>query len=468
MISLLWLRRDLRVHDQQALLAAAAGAVHLVPVFCFDDRLLHGRHSSGPRTQFLLESLQDLDHSLRERGSQLVIRRGVPELVLVSLAREIGAERVHFSADVGPFARARDERVSLGLRQAGIEVHVHPGLFVADDLGAIRTARGTPYTVFTPFYRTWSAAGRRAVAPAPRSLPPPAPGLDAGTLPALAALKLRQELQDPMPGGERAGRERMRRFMSAAIAGYQTDSHMPGRDGVSRLSPYLHVGCVSARELEQLATAGEGPAAFRRQLCWRDFYAHVLLHFPANTRAEHQPRYRGTLEFSRARRLFDAWREGRTGYPLVDAGMRQLLREGWMHNQTRLLAGSFLTKDLGIDWRWGERWFMRLLLDGDQASNNGNWQWIASVGVDPQPPYRRIYNPVRQQARFDPHGTYVHRYLPELRQVPDEYLAEPWKMPTEVQRRAGCAIGRDYPAPIVDHAHARRHALARYAAVSSR
>ena len=193
---------------------------------------------------------------------------------------------------------------------------------------------------------------------------------------------------------------------------------MPGRDGVSRLSPYLHLGCVSARELEQLATAGEGPAAFRRQLCWRDFYAHVLLHFPANTRAEHQPRYRGTLEFSRARRLFDAWREGRTGYPLVDAGMRQLLREGWMHNQTRLLAGSFLTKDLGIDWRWGERWFMRLLLDGDQASNNGNWQWIASVGVDPQPPYRRIYNPVRQQARFDPHGTYVHRYLPELRAGP--------------------------------------------------
>ena len=468
MISLLWLRRDLRVHDQQALLAAAAGAEHLVPVFCFDDRLLHGRHSSGPRTQFLLECLQDLDHSLRERGSQLVVRRGAPERVLVSLARELGAECVHFSADVGPFARARDERVSLGLRQAGIKARVHPGLFVADDLGAIQTARGTPYTVFTPFYKTWSAAGRRPVAPAPRSLPPLAPGLDAGTLPGLAALKLRQELEDPMPGGERAGREWMRQFMSAAVARYATDSHTPGRDGVSRLSPYLHLGCVSARELEQLATAGEGPAAFRRQLCWRDFYAHVLLHFPANTRAEHQPRYRGKLAFSHTRRLFDAWREGRTGYPLVDAGMRQLLREGWMHNQTRLLAGSFLTKDLGIDWRWGERWFMRLLLDGDQASNNGNWQWIASVGVDPQPPYRRIYNPVRQQVRFDPHGTYVHQYLPELRAVPDEYLAEPWKMPTEIQRQAGCTIGRDYPPPIVDHAHARRQALARYAAVSSR
>ncbi len=271
-----------------------------------------------------------------------------------------------------------------------------------------------------------------------------------------------------MPGGEQAGRERIRQFMSAPVARYASDSHTPGRDGVSRLSPYLHLGCVSARELEQLATAGEGPAAFRRQLCWRDFYAHVLLHFPANTRAEHQPRYRGKLAFSHTRRLFDAWREGRTGYPLVDAGMRQLLREGWMHNQTRLLAGSFLTKDLGIDWRWGERWFMQLLLDGDQASNNGNWQWIASVGVDPQPPYRRIYNPVRQQARFDPHGTYVRQYLPELRAVPDEYLAEPWKMPTEIQRRAGCAIGRDYPPPIVDHAHARRQALARYAAVSSR
>jgi len=320
--------------------------------------------------------------------------------------------------------------------------------------------------VFTPFYNAWSAAARTAIAPAPRSLPPLAPGLDPGSLPPLAALGLRQQLEYPIPGGERAGRQRLRQFISGAVSSYATERDMLDRDGVSRLSPYLHLGCLSARELEQLAASGEGPDAFRRQLCWRDFYAHVLLHFPANAHAEHQPRYRGKLAFSHSRELFDAWREGRTGYPLIDAAMRQLLREGWIHNRARLLVASFLTKHLAIDWRWGERWFMRLLLDGDQASNNGNWQWIASVGVDPQPPYRRIYNPTRQQARLDPHGTYVHRYLPQLHAVPDQYLAQPWKMPADIQRQAKCAIGRDYPPPIVDHTHARHQALARYAAVN--
>ena len=207
-----------------------------------------------------------------------------------------------------------------------------------------------------------------------------------------------------------------------------------GRDGlsggdVSRLSPYLHFGCVSPREIEQRLRPGEGSEAFRRQLCWRDFYAHVLGHFPANAHSEFQPRYRRTIRWSRSERRFEAWCEGRTGFPAVDAGMRQLRREGWMHNRARLLVGSFLTKDLGIDWRRGERWFMRLLIDGDEASNNGNWQWIASVGVDPQPAFRRIYNPARQQERFDPDGAYVRRYVPELERVPDEYLAEPWKMP---------------------------------------
>ena len=171
----------------------------------------------------------------------------------------------------------------------------------------------------------------------------------------------------------------------------------------------------------------------------------MLLHHPRNARSEFQDRYRGSISWSYAERRFEAWCEGRTGYPLVDAGMRQLRREGWMHNRARLVVGSFLTKDLGIDWRWGERWFMRLLIDGDEANNNGNWQWIASVGVDPQPAFRRIYNPARHQERFDPRGDYVRRYVPELRAVPDEHLAEPWKMPEETQRSSGCIIGRDYP-----------------------
>jgi len=188
----------------------------------------------------------------------------------------------------------------------------------------------------------------------------------------------------------------------------------------------------------------------------------VLGHFPANAHSEFQQRYRGTIRWSHAEKRFQAWCEGRTGYPSVDAGMRQLRREGWMHNRARLIVGSFLTKDLGIDWRWGERWFMRHLLDGDQASNNGNWQWIASVGVDPAPAFQRMFNPTLQQQRFDPGGDYVRRYVQELADVPDRYLSEPWKMPDEVQERIGCRIGRDYPEPIVDHRQAREEALARY------
>jgi deoxyribodipyrimidine photo-lyase len=224
----------------------------------------------------------------------------------------------------------------------------------------------------------------------------------------------------------------------------------------SRLSPYIHFGCISAREVE------EREPGLQRQLAWRDFYHHVLLRFPQNAKHEHQERYRDTLRWDHDDEKLRAWQVGRTGYPLVDAGMRQLRREGWMHNRARLVVGSFLTKDLGLDWRLGERWFMRLLIDGDEANNNGNWQWIASVGVDPQPAYRRLYNPARHQARFDPRGEYVRQHVPELRAVPDEHLAEPWTMPPELQARVGCVIGRDYPAPIVDHREARAAALERY------
>jgi deoxyribodipyrimidine photo-lyase len=263
-------------------------------------------------------------------------------------------------------------------------------------------------------------------------------------------------------GGELAGRQAMQQFLSERVTEYGTDRRGPGCTHSSRLSPYLHFGCISARELEQRLGPGPGPAAFQRQLGWRDFYGYLLAHFPENAQLEFQRRFRGRIRWSDDADAFAAWCEGRTGYPLVDAAMRQLGWDGWMPNRARLVVGSFLTKDLGIDWRWGEQWFMRLLIDGDEANNNGNWQWIASVGVDPQPPFRRIYNPTRQLQQFDPDGTYVRRYLPELRNVPAAYLAEPWTMPPEVQQQAGCVIGADYPEPIVDHLTARRAALARY------
>jgi deoxyribodipyrimidine photo-lyase len=261
----------------------------------------------------------------------------------------------------------------------------------------------------------------------------------------LNALKLKQDVPVPLPGGESAGRAQMRAWLREGIADY-AERHDRLAGGTSVLSPYLHFGCVSPRELEERAG---GHDAYTRQLAWRDFYAHVLLHHPDNARHAHR-RELDAIEWDGEDEHFDAWREGRTGYPVVDAGMRQLATTGWMHNRARLITASFLVKDLHIDWRRGEQHFMRLLLDGDQANNNGNWQWISSVGVDPAPLHRRLYNPVLQQRRHDPDGEYVRRWVPELEDVALEQLATPWE-----------AGG---PEPIVDHAVERRRTLAAYAA----
>lgn len=467
MSAIVWFRRDLRAADHPALHAALAAHDVVVPFFCLDDRVLHGRHRSGPRTQFLLDCLEDLETSLRERGSGLVLRRGEPEHELPALARETGSRAVHVSGDVTPFARRRGRGVASALAAAGVELVTHPGLTIADDLRALRTQSGGRYAVFSPFHRAWNALPRRQVLRAPDALPPLPAGMDPGAAPSLAELGLEQEVAAPAAGGETSGRRRLTAFLEDDVHAYAGGQDELGRDSTSRLSPYLHFGCISAREVEQRLPPGPGPERFRRQLCWRDFYSYVLLNHPESAHAELQERYRGTICWEDDDELFAAWCDGRTGYPLVDAGMRQLRHEGWMHNRARLVAGSFLTKHLGIDWRRGEAWFMRLLLDGDEALNNGNWQWIASVGTDPQPVWRRIYNPTLQMQRLDPNGSYVRRYVPELRGVPDAWLSEPWRMPEEVQRAAGCVIGADYPAPIVDHAQARRAALERYAAAKA-
>jgi deoxyribodipyrimidine photo-lyase len=460
MTAMVWFRRDLRLRDNPALRAALEGHDRIVPAFCFDERLLGGRYASGPRTQFLLECLAELRDGIADRGGRLFVRSGRPERELAKLAREAGCEQVHFAYDVSPFARLRGKRVAAALRAAGIEPVAHPGLN-AVDVREIRTQGDKPYTVFSPFHRNWAGIERREALRAPRRIPVPSRPA-AGRLPKLADLGLRQEVSEPAHGGESEARRRLDVFLRADVRRYDDNHDALGADRTSRLSPYLHFGCLSPRQVEERLPRGKGAEAFRRQLCWRDFYHHVLFHFPRNARSEFQGRYRGSLRWSRSERAFDAWRVGRTGFPLVDAGMRQLRHEGWMHNRARLVVGSFLTKDLGIDWRWGERHFMRLLLDGDQANNNGNWQWIASVGTDPAPYFRRILNPALQMERHDPDGSYVRKYVPELRSVPDERLREPWRMSPEQQAQAGCVIGEDYPAPIVDHAEARQEALARY------
>jgi deoxyribodipyrimidine photo-lyase len=472
MTALVWFRRDLRLHDNPSLMAARAQHEQIVPVFCLDKRLLQGRHRSLPRTRLLLGCLSSLAADLEMTGSRLVVLSDSPTQAIPRLAAKCDAEVVFAAADVSPFARRRDHAVATALKEDGRRLQVMPGAFVLDDLSAIRTGADKPYTVFTPFYRNWLAARRREPLGAPRKLPPLPGGVAARAIPSLGALVL-PKLPD-LDGdadlvwepGERAARRLVSCFLHDHVKEYEDRHDAVAEHGTSRLSPYLHLGCVSPRELESQLGASDGQQSFRRQLGWRDFYSHVLLAHPQNAHVEHQERYRRTIKWRRAEKLFEAWQGGRTGYPLVDAAMRQLATTGWMHNRTRMVVGSFLVKDLGIDWRWGERWFMRLLLDGDEANNNGNWQWIASVGVDPQPVSRRIYNPTLQQRRFDPDGKYVRRYVPELVAVPDEYLAEPWTMPDAVQREVGCVIGTDYPAPVVDHATARREALERYSAAA--
>lgn len=460
--AIVWLRRDLRVHDHPALAAAARAHDDVLPLFVFDKRLLAGRFESAPRTAFLLGCLRDLEAELERRGGGLCLRAGRPEEEVARVASACRADAVYWTSDVSPFALARDAAVTTALSKSGVQACPSPGNYCAD-VSRPRTKTGKPFTVFTPFWRAWQELERRAVEAAPERISLPS-GAELGAIPARPLLA--DELQQPFcEPGEGPARAAAASWLAGPIDEYER-RHDELAGATSGLSPYLRWGCISPRELEQRALdrGGEGAAAFVRQLAWREFYAHVLLTNPGNVRSEHQERMRA-LRWDEDAELLAAWREGSTGYPVVDAAMRQLSATGWMHNRARLVAGSFLTKDLHLDWRSGELWFEQMLLDGEQAQNNGNWQWIASTGVDPAPYFKRIFNPVLQQQKFDPDGVYVRRWVPELRDVPDRRLAEPWRMSDAEQQAAGCVIGRDYPAPIVDHAFERKVAIERYRAV---
>ncbi|UUY06132.1 DNA photolyase family protein [Svornostia abyssi] len=459
---LLWMRRDLRLHDHPALHRARAEFDVVVPVFVLDDALLHGRYASSPRARFLFGCLRSLDEQLRERGSGLVLRRGAPEHELPKLAEDVGARAVLWTSDVSPYALRRDAAVTAALNERGVRAVPNTGTY-ARDVSKVRKADGDAFTVFTPYWKTWERLAAREVVEAPRALAPLPAGLDRGELPG-AGVQLPAPVCEP---GEPAAREALRRWLDGPVDRY-ADRHDTLAGGTSILSPYLRWGCLSARECEVRARgrATPGADAWVRQLAWRDFYASVLLEHPENVRREFQPKFRSLAWHDDADAL-DAWKRGETGFPIVDAGMRQLAATGWMHNRARMVVGSFLTKDLHLDWRAGERHFASLLLDGEPAQNNGNWQWIASTGVDPAPYFRRIFNPMIQQQKFDPDGAYVRRWVPELAAVPANRLAEPWTMTEAEQREARCAIGLDYPAPIVDHADERKRAMDRYREASA-
>ena len=455
-----WIRRDLRLSDNQALATALQKAEVVIPVFILDPKLLASSYVSQKRLAFLFEGLQSLDIDLSKRGSKLVVRKGDTLEVLHTLRSETEAETIFAEADVSPYARQRDGRVLRTLPfvlTPGITVHPAESMLKPD---------GSPYIIFTPFSRMW------------RSLPFPGKPLPAperlSNLPDLTRSGLpdipKHSLNNIFPAGEIEAQRRLLRFTDSLIERYDEDRNRMDLDGTSGLSPYLRFGMLSARqaawaayEAEGLAmnkTAQHGAETWLNELIWREFYAAILYHFPYVRRVAFRPALRKIAWRDDADGM-NAWVEGQTGYPVVDAAMRQLNATGWMHNRARMITASFLTKDLLIDWRQGEQYFMQHLLDGDPAANNGGWQWTAGTGTDAAP-YFRIFNPILQGKKFDPQGALVRRWVPELVDVPNRFIHTPWQMPADMQSEVGCVIGKHYPAPIVDHAEARKLVLAAY------
>jgi deoxyribodipyrimidine photo-lyase len=468
--ALWWVRRDLRLVDNQALNSALELVGQVVPVFILDERLLASSYMSEKRLAFLWCGLRELDRNLRCLGSYLVVRRGDPQAELRKLLQECQAQAIFAELDHTPYASARDQRIAEQLPVTWV------GSPAAKPPGSVLKGNGAPFTVFTPFSKAWKALpgpqpGQRFSQPQQVASPVGIPSDPIPTLPELP------EGFSFLPGEAEAQR-RLADFLHTPIE--EIDFHLPpvyhyaaSRNqldipGTSQLSPYLRFGMLSARQAIAGAMqaiqdaphleARQSAETWLNELIWREFYIHMLYHYPSVRRENFRLPH---VRWENDQANFQAWCEGRTGYPVVDAAMRQLLHSGWMHNRARMIVASFLTKDLLIDWRWGERWFMQQLVDGDPAANNGGWQWTAGTGTDAAP-YFRIFNPVSQGLKHDPQGRYIRRWLPELRRVPDEYLHEPWKMPPDLQKAAGWFIGVDYPAPLVDHSQARERALLAY------
>jgi deoxyribodipyrimidine photo-lyase len=422
--------RDLRVHDNPALELAVRSAEHVVPLFVLQDGL---RFAVPNRARFLHESLADLRQSLRQRGGDLVIRHGDPVAETLRLAADVEADGVVLARDVSAYARRRWQRLERECRERRIALRAVDSVTVVPP-GAVTPAGGDHFKVFTPYWRAWTDHRWRTGVKAPDQVRLP-PAVHVGRLPGAVDGQTSAGLPD---GGESAARRRMDRWLSTGLAAY-ADRHddLPG-DATSRLSADLHFGCLSPLELAVRAgkAGGAGGEAYVRQLCWRDFHAQVAAAFPELPGRDYRPRRAAWREDPHA---LAAWRDGRTGYPVVDAGMRQLAVEGFMHNRARLLVASFLTKQLNIHWTEGARHFFDLLVDGDIANNSGNWQWVAGTGNDTRP--NRQFNLLRQAQRFDPEGEYVRRYVPELAAVEGSAVHAPWKL----ERRP-----RGYPAPLIE------------------
>jgi len=455
---LLWLRRDLRIDDNAALYHASKTGAPVIPLFIVDTDLIRRLPSDGAAFDFQKEALTDLARGIGALGGKLIIRQGKVRDVHRQLLQEVKPAALYFNRDYEPYGLERDARIIKLYEQHDIETRTFKDMLMQEPTEVL-TGQGKPYVVFTPFANAW----KRLPEPEPLGVPAPftTPSIPSETIPGSTQLHKPRHISEPaFTGGEAEARSRWEKFLAGSVGAYQTSRDLPGIPGTSRMSPYLRFGCISIRrmvsdcrtlEREMKGEHEVSIAKFIDELIWREFYQAVLFHFPRLLTSNYRQEF-DRLPWKFDEKLFESWKQGRTGFPLVDAGMRELNRTGWMHNRVRMVVASFLTKDMMHDWRLGEKVFEEKLMDIETASNNGGWQWSASTGVDPRP--LRIFNPRLQSERFDPQGTYIRQYVPELNNVPGKFIHAPHGMTPIEQESCRCVIGRDYPAPIVDHAAA--------------
>lgn len=471
---IVWFRQDLRLADNRALVAACETGRPVVPVFVLDDEAAGGWRPGGASRWWLHESLASLSESIERKGGRLILRSGTTADTLADLAAETNAKTVFCSRAYEPWARRLEDEVRQTLERKGVALKRYAGSLLREP-EEVKNGSGQPYRVYTPFWRALTGDGYAPAAakPAPKSITWPATwvkGYD------LAGWKLKptrpnwaKGFHDHWTPGEAGAVKRLGWFIDTAVTQYKSDRDRPDTDGTSRLSPHLHFGelspaaCWHAVMDTAEAKLGHGHETFLREIAWREFSYHLLFHWPDYPTEPFRPEF-AAFPWRQDKALLKAWQKGRTGYPIVDAGMRQLWATGWMHNRVRMIVASFLIKDLMIPWQEGARWFWDTLVDADLASNSASWQWVAGSGADAAP-YFRIFNPVTQGQKFDPQGDYVRRWVPELARLPADMIHAPWLAKPSELNAAGVELGRDYPRPVVDHKTARDRALAAFAAL---